>query len=63
MCLKDLMAALRERGHKVTEAQIRWAIKSGKVSRPPLDGSLRFDFEGEHLHECCAYFAARSAKD
>ena len=44
MCLKDLLAALRGEGLAVSESQIRWAITSGKVSRPQLDGSLRFNF-------------------
>jgi hypothetical protein len=60
MCLRDLMAALRERGLEVTETQIRWAIKSKRLSRPPLDGSLRFDFGPQHVEEICAYFARRS---
>src|SRR5262245_51907772 len=38
------MIVLHGLGHEVTEPQIRWAIKSGQVSRPPLDGSLRFNF-------------------
>jgi hypothetical protein len=46
----------------VTETRIRWAIKSGKVSRPPLDGSLRFDFSDTHLQEIAVYFAGRSPK-
>jgi hypothetical protein len=62
MCLHDLIAALHERGVDVTETQIRWAIKSRKVTRPPLDGSLRFDFGEDHLHEITQYFAGLIAK-
>ena len=51
MCLKDLLAALRREGLVVPETRIRWAIVSGKISRPPLDGSLRFDFGEEHLRQ------------
>lgn len=51
MCLKDLIKVLRRDGLQVTEGQIRWAISSGKIARPPLDGSLRFDFDGDHLSQ------------
>ena len=63
MCLKDLMAVLCKLGHVVTEAQIRWAIKSGKVTRPPLDGSLRFDFGEQHVREYCTYFGRGAGED
>jgi hypothetical protein len=58
MCLRDVMAVLRTKNLEVTEAQIRWAITSGKVSRPSLDGSLRFDFRDRHLEELLSYFAS-----
>ena len=47
MCLRDLLLNLKRDGIEVTESQVRWAITSGKIERPPLDRSLRFDF-GEH---------------
>ncbi len=56
MCLNDLMKVLRERRPSVTVAQVRWAITTGKVSRPPLDGSLRFDFGEKNLEELIRYF-------
>jgi hypothetical protein len=59
MCLHDLMVFLRENGLEITETQVRWAIKSGKVTRPPLDGSLRFDFRDEHVGEIVHYFTNR----
>jgi hypothetical protein len=49
MCLRDLLLSLKQDGIEVTESQVRWAITSGKVDRPPLDGSLRFDFGEHHL--------------
>jgi len=55
MCLSELLRALRELGVDVTEAQVRWAIKSGRVTRPRLDGSLRFAFGPEHVHEIETY--------
>jgi hypothetical protein len=60
MCLRDLLTALRGGGLEVTEAQIRWAIKTGKVARPPLDGSLRFAFGEEHLRQLREHFTRRS---
>jgi len=63
VCLHDLMTALLAQGLEVTEAQIRWAIKTGKVSRPPVDGSLRFDYGEQHVREILAHFgvAARES--
>lgn len=51
MCLRDLILTLLSEGHVVTEGQVRWAITSEKISRPPLDGSLRFNFGDEHLQQ------------
>lgn len=59
MCLKDLLKRLRHEGVNVTEAQIRWAINSGNVTRPPLDGSLRFVFGEEHVVELRRWFERR----
>jgi hypothetical protein len=59
MCLRDLLSLLRREGLAVSETRIRWAITSGKVARPPLDGSLRFDFQEEHLHELRQLFATK----
>jgi hypothetical protein len=61
MCLRDVMIALRAAGLDVTEPQLRWAIKSGKVPRPPLDGSLRFDFADQHFREIRDYFRLQNA--
>ena len=59
MCLKELIDELRQSGIKASETQIRWAIKTGKVSRPRVDGSLRFDFRDENVAELSAYFAQK----
>jgi hypothetical protein len=59
MCLRDLLNLLRERGLVVTEPKLRWALKTGKLSRPPVDGSLRFDFGEQHLREVLAYFSGK----
>jgi hypothetical protein len=60
MCLRDLLNLLRERGLAVTEPKLRWALKTGKLSRLPVDGSLRFDFGEQHLREALAYFSGKA---
>jgi len=62
MCSKDMMDALRAEGVNVTVPQVRWAIVSGKINRPPLDGSLSFDFGPEQIEELLAYFRSRKAR-
>ncbi len=59
MCMRDVLIIMRRDGLPVTESRIRWAISSGKVDRPPLDGSLRFDFGGHHLDQLRRVFAAQ----
>ena len=61
MCFGDVLVSLRRQGVSATPTQVRWAITSGKVARPPLDGSLRFDFGEGHLAELRGYFANRRA--
>jgi hypothetical protein len=57
MCWGKLITILRDHDRSITESRIRWAINSGKVSRPPRDHSLRFDFGPEHVEELLRYFA------
>jgi len=61
MCLRDLINLLLARGVAATEAHIRWAIRTGRVSRPRLDGSPRFDFDERQVGEIIAYLASRNA--
>ena len=46
-------------GVEVTEPQIRWAITSEKIDRPPLDGSLRFVFDAHHIEQLRRVFGNR----
>lgn len=62
MCLTDLLTLLRSRGTEVTEPQVRWAIKTGKISRPPLDGSLRFEFGEVHVLQLELLMKAKEKK-
>ncbi len=57
MCLKELMDELRLFGITPSDPQIRWAIKTGKIARPRVDGSFRFDFSSENVAEIAAYFS------
>jgi hypothetical protein len=57
MCFGDLMVELRRRRISVTESQIRWALKTSKVTRPKLDGSLRFTFSPENVDEIADHFS------
>ena len=59
MCFGDLRERLRRQGVSVTDTQIRWAITSGKVARPPMDGSLQFVFGEEHVEDLEDYFMKR----
>ena len=59
MCLKDLLAELHRQGIEVSESRVRGAIRAGKITRPPLDGSLRFDFSDEHVFELIAHFKSQ----
>lgn len=60
MCLREVLDELRRCGVEVTESQIRWAITTGKISRPRVDGSLRFDFQADNVAEIATHFADRS---
>ena len=63
MCLRDVLATLRTEGLSITEPQIRWAITSGKINRPLLDGSLRFVFDDQHLEQLRQLFATKSTEE
>ena len=56
MCFRDVMNRLSGHCPGLTVTQVRWAITSGRVSRPPLDGSLRFNFEEQHVQELLRHF-------
>ena len=60
VCLSELLRELRQQGIEVSEARIRFAIKTGKVSRPRVDGSLRFDFSDDNAADIATYFAGAS---
>ena len=59
MCLRDLLEKLRSSGVRVSESQVRWAVSSGKIHRPRLDGSLRFVFEEKHVKQLRDLFSSK----
>jgi hypothetical protein len=51
MCFRDLIQALNAEGITLTESQVRWALRTGKIDRPELDSSLRFVFRQDHVEQ------------
>lgn len=62
MCFKDMLATLRAEGLVLSQAQVRYAINNDKINRPPLNGSLSFEFGPQHIQELLAYFRSRKAR-
>jgi hypothetical protein len=62
MCFSDLMRTLQFKGLSVTGNQIRWALSTGKVSRPNLDGCLNFDFKEDHVEEIIDHFKEKQER-
>jgi len=58
MCMSELLTELIRNGLEVSEARVRWAIKTKKVTRPRVDGSLRFDFGEENVAELVQHFGS-----
>ena len=58
MCLADVMKKFREYGLSVTPARLYYAIGSGKVSKPEVNGSLSYEFSDANVAELRAYFSA-----
>jgi hypothetical protein len=59
MCFSDLMSELERRGVEATESQVRWAIRAGKVSKPTINGSLRYEFDDGNVAELVTYLRRR----
>ena len=51
MCFSDLIQELHRQGVNLTDQQVRWALRTGAVSRPPQDGGCRFVFGPEHVEQ------------
>ena len=61
MCFRDLIQALNDEGIALTESQIRWALRTGKIDRPELDSSLRFVFSQDHVEQLRKLSRSRTA--
>jgi hypothetical protein len=51
MCFSDLIKHLHREGINLTVQQVRWAVRTGAISRPQQDGSLRFVYSDQHVEE------------
>ena len=61
MVFCEMLEALEEKGLDVTPTQVRWAISQGRVERPRVDRSYRFDFSQANVDELVAYFKSKQA--
>ncbi len=59
MSFGEVLRELRDDNLAVTITKLRWAIDSGKVSRPRMDGSRRLVFGEEEIDELRRYFQSR----
>ncbi len=59
MVLSEYLTAIRQHGVDPTETQVRWAMKTGKLPRPQLDGAHRFMFGQDDIDLAVAFFQGR----
>jgi len=57
MCYRDLLEELSRRGLSVTESQVRWALRTGKLPRPKRDGSQRFVYTEHDVERITRLFS------
>jgi hypothetical protein len=58
MTLSEVIQELNGRGiQDVTRAKIHYAIDTGKVDKPPLNGSLQFQFGKQHVKQIATYLS------
>ena len=60
MGIAEILYQLHEDGLDVTEYMIRCALRSGRLSRPPMDRSNRFVFDQGHLDRLRELFANKA---
>lgn len=62
MVMSELRQQLRRDGFGDVAAHvIRYGIERGHISRPPLNGSLSFDFQDQHVDEVREYLRVKKA--
>ncbi len=59
MSFGEVLRELRDDNLTVTITQLRWAVDSGKVSKPAMDGSRRLAFGDQDVDAIKRYFHAR----
>ena len=59
MSFSEVLRVLRTDGLDVTITKLRWAIDSGKVDRPRMDGTHRYVFEADDVNGLRRYFEGR----
>lgn len=59
MMMADLVATLRGAGIHVHEHNIRYAVKTGRLPRPPLGRFGMFNFDSDFLALAMTYFSNR----
>ncbi len=60
MGIAEILYQLHEDGLDVTEYMIRCALRSGRLSRPPMDRSNRFVFDQDRLDRLRELFANKA---
>ncbi len=67
MVMHEVIREAESRGVKIDPNQIRYAIGTGRIPRPPLNGMRVFEFSSEHVEKIVSYFSGprvrRNAKN
>jgi hypothetical protein len=58
--MSEYLSAIRLQGVDPSETQVRWAMKTGKLPRPQLDGAHRFVFCQDDVDLAVAFFQGRA---
>ena len=62
MCFSEFLDELTRQGIDLTEMQVRWAIRTRKIDRPPRDGSGRYVYGSEQVRQLQQLYQARNAQ-
>jgi hypothetical protein len=58
--MSDLLARIRGKGMTaISEANVRYAIKTGKLRRPELNSAHHFIFSEDDIEKAVRFFAAK----
>ena len=62
MCFAEFLDELTRQGIDLTEMQVRWAIRTRKIDRPPRDGSGRYVYGPQHIEQLQQLYQKRRAR-